>query len=208
MLGDTPEEQIRARGDALWTAMHDAVPGLFNQRHWQARMLDWAMRDQEFKTALFRFVDVLPMLRSTSQVAEHVHEYLLGQQQDLPRFVRALLRATERSLTSGLAASLIRTNTTQLARNFIAGADAESALSKLRRLHQNGYACTVDLLGEITLSAAEAAMYGERYMQLIGVLAEHMPSWPGNDFGDQNHLGPIPRANISVKLSALLPRAG
>ena len=205
MLGDKPEEQIRARGDALWTAMHDAVPGLFNQRHWQARMLDWAMRDQEFKTALFRFVDVLPMLRSTSQVAEHVHEYLLGQQQDLPRFVRALLRATERSLTSGLAASLIRTNTTQLARNFIAGADAESALSKLRRLHQNGYACTVDLLGEITLSAAEAAMYGERYMQLIGVLAEHMPSWPGNDFGDQNHLGPIPRANISVKLSALEP---
>ena len=205
MPSENLEKKIHARGQALWQEMHETLPGLFNQRHWQARMLDWAMRDQEFKTALFRFVDVLPMLRTTGQVSEHVREYLLNQQQDLPRFIRALLRATERSVISGLAARLIRSNTAQLARNFIAEANAESALSQLQSLHEEGYSSTVDLLGETTLSAAEAEAYRKRYLQLIELLAERMQSWPANDFGDENHLGRIPRANISVKLSALEP---
>ena len=199
------EDAIQTRGRALWQGMHDAVPGLFDERHWQAKLLDWAMRDDDFKTALFRFVDVLPMLEDTRQVAEHVHEYLLKQERDLPRVIRAILRATERSITSGVAARLIRANTTQLARTFIAGADANHALPALERLHRDGYASTVDLLGEVTLSTSEASEYQGRYLALIETLAARVHAWPALDVVDANHLGPLPRANASLKLSALEP---
>ena len=66
------EAEILVRGEAIWHSMQDAVPGLFDQELWQARLLDWAMRDPDFKTDLFRFVDVLPMLETSEQVAEHV----------------------------------------------------------------------------------------------------------------------------------------
>ena len=66
--------QIDELGESLWRDMRDAVPGVFDQRHWQARLLDWAMRNAEFKTGLFRFIDVLPTLHTWNQVAEHARE--------------------------------------------------------------------------------------------------------------------------------------
>jgi len=38
-------------------------------------MMEWAMRDEHFKTQLFRFVDVLPALTSSAEVSRHLKEY-------------------------------------------------------------------------------------------------------------------------------------
>jgi RHH-type proline utilization regulon transcriptional repressor/proline dehydrogenase/delta 1-pyrroline-5-carboxylate dehydrogenase len=38
--------------------------------------MEWAMRDEQVKVELFRFVDVLPMLHTADSVCSHLFEYL------------------------------------------------------------------------------------------------------------------------------------
>ena len=49
----------------------------------------WAMRDEGLKVQLFRFVDVLPMLRTNETVVGHLNEYLNEVRSHLPAAVRA-----------------------------------------------------------------------------------------------------------------------
>ena len=76
--------RIEALGESIWEDMGGVVPGIFDKRHWQARLLDWAMCNPQFKTDLFRFIDVLPALHSSKQVADHAREYLLSVGGDCP----------------------------------------------------------------------------------------------------------------------------
>ena len=61
----------------------------------------------------------------------------------------------------------------------------------------------VDLLGEACLSHAEAAAYGERYLGLIDQISAAAAGWPANAMLESDHLGAVPRANVSVKISAM-----
>src|SRR4051794_17431823 len=54
------------------------------------RMLAWATKRPAFKTGLFRFVDVLPALRSARQVLAHLDEYVAIA--DAPVAIRAGVR--------------------------------------------------------------------------------------------------------------------
>ena len=190
-------------GEEVWHRMRGERPGLFRTQHWQGRLLAWVMRDPSFKVDLFRFVDVLPTLSTTSQVAQHVREYLLKDGRDLPGVMSTALKAASSSLTAGLAARTIKKNVTNMAARFIVGRDPDHALPVLRTLHQEGIACSVDLLGEATCSEVEAEVYQARYLALIDRLADDVSQWPAAPTIDENHLGPIPRANVSLKISAL-----
>ena len=91
-----------------------------------------------------------------------------------------------------------------MAGNFIAGADAASALPKLRDLWDEGVAFSVDLLGEACVSDAEARAYQQRYLDLIGSLPDEVAHWPANARGWIATIwGPVPRANVSIKISSL-----
>ena len=70
-LRDAIENKTLAFGHSLQDLMKDQVPSVFDRRHWEGRILDWAMGDADFKTDLSRFVDVLPTLGSTKQIASH-----------------------------------------------------------------------------------------------------------------------------------------
>ena len=96
---------------------------------------------------------------------------------------------------------VVRQGVFAMADRFIAGATPEEAVPALRELAKDGIAYTVDLLGEETLSDAEADAYLERYVALIRTLAAsaaevspHGERWAG-----------VPPVNISIKLSALCP---
>jgi RHH-type proline utilization regulon transcriptional repressor/proline dehydrogenase/delta 1-pyrroline-5-carboxylate dehydrogenase len=197
------EAEILKLGEEVWSRMQGERPGLFNAHYWHGRILDWVMRDASFKVDLFRFVDVLPVLQTTSQVVQHVREYLLKDGRDLPGVLSTALKAASHGLTAGLAARAIKKNIADMAERFIVGQDAAHAVAALRTLHADGIACTVDLLGEATLSDAEATAYQARYVALLDTLANEMHQWPADEIIDANHLGPIPRGNVSLKLSAL-----
>ncbi|MEW6487145.1 MAG: proline dehydrogenase family protein [Thermodesulfobacteriota bacterium] len=203
---ETRDAEVLALGRELLRRMGDRVPGLFDTRWWVGRALDWAMRDPAFKTDLFRFVDVFPSLGSSRQVARHVQEYLLTEGRELPGLPAAALKIAGSEAAAPVTARLVRRNVEALARRFILGAEAAQALPGLEALHRQGLAFTVDLLGEATLSEGEADACRDRYRDLIANLPARVASWPPDGRIDRGHLGPLPRANVSLKVSALDPR--
>jgi RHH-type proline utilization regulon transcriptional repressor/proline dehydrogenase/delta 1-pyrroline-5-carboxylate dehydrogenase len=197
------DQAVLALGNDLFQRMKGETPGVFNKDFWQGKILDWAMKDPSFKVDMFRFVDVLPVLEGKEQVSQHIKEYLLRDGRELPTVINAALKAATGGLTAGLASAAIKKNVTDMAERFIVGQDAKSALSELKKLHKQGIAFTVDLLGEATLSENESDEYARRYMDLIDNLADEVASWPTDEVIDRNHLGPIPRTNVSLKISAM-----
>src|SRR5947207_1019052 len=70
------ERSIREWGEKIFALIDDAEPpSLFSARGLYRALMDWAMKDEAFKVQLFRFVDVLPTLNSSSEVARHLTEY-------------------------------------------------------------------------------------------------------------------------------------
>jgi RHH-type proline utilization regulon transcriptional repressor/proline dehydrogenase/delta 1-pyrroline-5-carboxylate dehydrogenase len=112
--------------------------------------MDWAMRDEQFKTQLFRFVDVLPALTSSSEISRHLKEYLGHEQIHLSAPLRAALKAA--SSTSWLFGPGVKAQVTALARQFMLGDEDEKIVATLRRLHDQDIAFTVDVLGETVVS--------------------------------------------------------
>jgi RHH-type proline utilization regulon transcriptional repressor/proline dehydrogenase/delta 1-pyrroline-5-carboxylate dehydrogenase len=197
------DAKILELGEELWNRMQGELPGLFNKNYWQGRILEWMMKDSSFKADMFRFVDVLPALQTTEQVSQHVREYFLKEDRDLPGLISASLKAASSTLTASLAARAIKKNVIEMAERFIAGQDVQQALSALHKLYREGFAFTVDLLGEATISDTEANVYQARYLSLIDNLSDEVSRWPTQDIIDYNHLGSIPRTNVSLKISAM-----
>lgn len=200
---DTLEPEILKQGRTLWDHIRHETPGLFNIEYWHGQLMDWAMKDPSFKTDLFRFVDVLPALKTTDQVTRHVREYLIRDGRDLPAVITMALKAAGSSFTGGLASMAIRKNVTDMAERFIVGTNPIEATRVLKKLHSQGIGFTADLLGEATVSCFEADACQKKYLDLISHLSSEASSWPGDEVIDRNHLGPIPRVNISLKISAL-----
>ncbi len=140
-------------------------------------MLEWAFTHPEFKTQLFRFVDVFPSLRDAADVLRHMAEYFDGV--PVPRAVELGLDVAEHvPLGNVVSAAVARRSIRRMARQFIAGADPEHAMVRLRRLWEQGEAITVDLLGERVVSEPESSRYADRVVELVDVLAAGTPSWP------------------------------
>jgi len=178
--------------------------GFFSSRFWSDRLMGWAMRDAAFKVQLFRFVDLFPTLKTDKEVYECLVEYLGQPGVRLPGWMGFGLKAG--GLAKGALAAAVTGRIKSMAGSFIAGADAAAALPKLKELWDQGIAFSVDLLGEACLSNEEAQNYQKRYLDLIGTLSEDVRRWKANPTLDRDHLGPIPRTNVSIKISSLFAR--
>jgi RHH-type proline utilization regulon transcriptional repressor/proline dehydrogenase/delta 1-pyrroline-5-carboxylate dehydrogenase len=106
-----------------------------------------------------------------------------------------------RSALGAAAAAGVR----HMAHRFIVGETPASALGVLRDLWKDGVASSVDLLGEATMTQAEADRYASRCDEALGELARVSAGWPARDVLERDTVGPIPRTNVSVKISALTP---
>ena len=178
--------------------------GLLSAKFYQDKLMDWSMKDQGFKVQLFRFVDAFPMLRTPDAVHEHLVDYLTQPGVTLPPMLGTGLKAG--GAAKGLFTKTMTGQITQMASSFIAGTDAADALPKLEKLWKDGIAFSVDLLGEACVSDAEAEMYQRKYLDLVGNLPETVAGWKPNARLEADHLGPIPRTNVSVKISSLSAR--
>lgn len=197
------DDAILKLGVDLTAKMKGETPGVFNKAYWEGAILEWAMKDPGFKVDMFRFVDVFASLQTKDQVKQHIEEYLLKEGRELPTLISAALKAATSGLTAGIAQATMKKQIEGMANRFIIGADAKQALPELKKLHKDGIGFTVDLLGEATVSEDEADVYAKRYLDLIDNLADEAAKWPADDVIDRNHLGPIPRTNVSLKISAM-----
>ena len=201
------EADIRRHAQQLYDTAAAAPSRLFDRQWWSGRLLEWAIKDEAFKVQLFRFIDVLPTLKSPEQIQRLVEEYF-GEASLPAAGGRSLMRWGMRALSAvgfgaGISADTIYNQTLQMANQFIAGAGMPEALPAVESLWKSGLAHSIDLLGEAVVSEREADAYAARYRQAITSLAAVAAGWQATPLLEADHLGPLPRAQVSIKLSAL-----
>jgi len=198
------EDVIRAKGERLFTLMDDhPSPGIFSKKGAYARMMEWSMKDPAFKAQLFRFVDVLPSLDSSAEIVRHLQEYLGDKAVELNPALRAGLAAS--SFAPGLVAGPVKSQIVDMAKQFVAGQTGEDLIKQIRRNSKLGIATTIDLLGETVVSDAEADEFLKRNIEVLDSVSRHFEKDNEPCFSDIGPRGPLPRLNLSVKISALTP---
>src|SRR5262245_66320288 len=71
------QERIRAKGREIFQQITDQKGESFLSRAWvTSRLMEWSMGNERLKGELFRFIDVLPSLSDSAEIARHAHEYL------------------------------------------------------------------------------------------------------------------------------------
>ena len=198
-LGD--EQRIRALGEQMLDAARKHKAGLLSRQFWSDKLMDWSMQDHDFKVQLFRFVDAFPTLRTPEIVHDHLVDYLTQPGVTLPAGMGTGIKAG--GVAKGLFTKTVSGQITGMAEKFIAGVDARDALPDLKKLWDGGLCFSVDLLGEACVSDAEADAYRDKYLDLVGNLPDTVASWKANPLLEKDHLGAVPRVNVSVKISSL-----
>ncbi|MEM7755019.1 MAG: proline dehydrogenase family protein [Planctomycetota bacterium] len=195
------EPRILEIGTQLLEASAKHKGGVFSAKMYADKLMSWAMKDKAFKVQLFRFVDTFPVLRTSDEVYDHLIDYLTQPDVTLPPGMDLGLKAG--GAAKGLFTKTMTAQIKGMAGQFIAGTDAKSASGKLRALWDKGIGFSVDLLGEVCVSDAEADDYRERYLDLVRNLPGTVSGWKETPRLERDHLGTVPRTNVSVKLSAL-----
>jgi len=197
------EPSIQRIEQSLAKQVRDQTGGLFHHGWWRKHLLDWGTRDETLKVQLFRFIDVLPTLKQDPQFIRLLNEYF-GNLSFIPSPLRWLLKQLAlHERASHLSTMVLRRQFLKMAETFMAGHTIEEALPVLRRLWTKGSAFSIDLLGEATVSEAEADDYRDWCLHTLQVLSQVTPHWPEQPILEQDHLGSLPRIQLSLKLSAL-----
>ena len=133
------ESKVRETALQLYEQTAGKIPHLFDQSTWSGKVLRRCMRDERFKVALFRFIDVFPCLRTPRALSKHMEEYFASFQGSLPEE----FNLTRTSRVGELSRSIVT-----LAEHLIAGSTVKEALPVLESLRKDETGFSVDLLGK------------------------------------------------------------
>ncbi|QDU63113.1 1-pyrroline-5-carboxylate dehydrogenase 1 [Planctomycetes bacterium Pan216] len=198
------DDRVMSIGRDIFNHVNTAGPTFLSPKWWDDWIMQWSMADEAVKVQMFRFIDVLPMLDSCDSVAEHVQAYFDDPAGTYPFLVRLGAQISDPGTMHGaVLARVIRQNATRLAKRFIAGTTPQEVLTAVELLRQDGMAFTMDLLGEATVTEQEADAYLEQYLELLATLGPKAALWPEVPRLDRDHQGPIPKINLSVKVTGL-----
>src|ERR1700759_3599442 len=143
------EAQVHALGRRIVAAQ--AAAGRGAGRRMEDRSMELLARDPQLRAALFRLVDVAPACATPRELSHHLQSFLGEVDRRLPP-------VPDRALTGRAAGVVVN----RMAKRFIVGASPRDAVPALRKLWDSGAAASVDLLGEATVTDAEAARYAQR----------------------------------------------
>jgi RHH-type proline utilization regulon transcriptional repressor/proline dehydrogenase/delta 1-pyrroline-5-carboxylate dehydrogenase len=171
---------------------------------WDDRFMALTLDDPLVRVQLFRFIDALPALKDAGSIRRHLAEYLQEAGDAVPWWLDLALKLSPEGATRAeWLAQAARTAAGVMARKFIAGATPGEALQTVRGLRRRKLAFTADLLGEAIISEAEADWYQRTCLAMIDELTGPLASAPEVPLIDRDQHGPIPRVNLSLKLSSL-----
>jgi RHH-type proline utilization regulon transcriptional repressor/proline dehydrogenase/delta 1-pyrroline-5-carboxylate dehydrogenase len=177
------EARVRQLGRRI--AARQATAGRSRSRALEDRGMELLSRDPALRAALFRLVDVAPACRGPRELAAHLASLLGEVERPLMPLAQRLSRRPLSGTVAGLAVH-------RMAKRFIVGETPAQAIPALERLWREGAAASVDLLGEATVTAAEADHYAQRCDEALRTLAAAAPR--------------ADAVNLSVKVTALTPR--
>ena len=171
---------------------------------WEDRFMAMTLDDPVVRVQLFRFIDALPALKDAGSLRRHLAEYLDEAGDAVPWWLDLAIRlATEGTTRAEWLAEAARTAAGVMARKFIAGATPDEALQTVLGLRRRKLAFTADLLGEAIISEAEADWYQRTCLAMIDGLTGPLAPAPEVPLIDRDQNGPMPRINLSLKLSSL-----
>ncbi len=200
----TLDERSIQYGREIFARLDRQGPVPFTRAWLDDNLMGLGMHDPALKVQLFRFVDTLPYLKDPEDVSRHLREYLREAEAELPSWVRWGTRVIPNGgLLGRLLAWSSRFGAVQMARKFIAGSNVAEALRAIREMRNRQLAFTIDLLGEATITEVEADHVQKQYLDLIAGLTREVNHWAEEPRIDRDDRDPIPRVNVSVKLSAL-----
>jgi len=174
-----------------------------DQMRWDDKLLAWAMSNPGLRVQLFRFIDTLPALRSKPEIARHLQEYLSDESVELPDALKGMLNfASSDSMPGQVAATTVATAVETLAHKYIAGENIKQVLKTIERLRKEKMTFTIDLLGEAVITETEAQSYLQNYLDLMEQLTQEAQRWSTVEEIDTADGEPLPRVQVSVKLTA------
>jgi RHH-type proline utilization regulon transcriptional repressor/proline dehydrogenase/delta 1-pyrroline-5-carboxylate dehydrogenase len=192
------QSNVERRGRRLFDLVDRNPESIFSKAGFYQRMMALSMRDEHFKVQMFRFVDVLASLHHGGEIVRHLEEYFADMRNGFAPLVQTGVSVAR--LAPWLSGQFLRWNVSGMARQFIAGKNAQDVMKTLRRRRRQGIGFTVDLLGEAVVSEKEATEYTARCFDLLEGLARETEGW-SDPLGENSELFPV--VNVSVKISAL-----
>src|SRR5438132_3086897 len=192
------QSEIEQRGARIFELVNQHPESLFSRAAFYQRMMALSMRDEQFKAQLFRFVDVLPSLRRSGEIVEHLEEYFEDLRDGFAPLVHTGVRLAR--IAPWVSGRVLRWNISGMARQFIAGKNPHDVMKMLRKRRAQKIGFTVDLLGEAVVSETETDEYAARCQELLEHLARETTGWT-DPLGKNSELFPV--VNLSVKISAL-----
>jgi RHH-type proline utilization regulon transcriptional repressor/proline dehydrogenase/delta 1-pyrroline-5-carboxylate dehydrogenase len=193
------QARIRELGGELLEVARERKSHFWAREHWEEILLRKLMANPEFRVQALRFVDVLPALRDDQELVRHVREYFGEEELPIPGVARWGME----NAPAGVVASAVRVGVHGLASRFIGGSDVKEAFRSVDALRREGMAFTLDLLGEATVSEAEAGAYFEKYLRLLREFPPRLATWRKNPLLDVVSGRNSSRFNLSVKVSSL-----
>ncbi|MCH7702593.1 MAG: proline dehydrogenase family protein [Planctomycetes bacterium] len=199
--------RCRKLGEEILERARAARPRWWQAAWWQEQGTALTARDRRLEVQLFRFIEVLPALGSSADVARHLKEYLSEPNLNVPAPLRlATSFDNPKSWAARVVGRAARLGADAMARRFITGLDSAAAVDAVRRLRRRNMAFTLDVLGEATHSDSQADRYAETYLRLLETLSDASRNWRHRPLIDEGPDGPMPQVNLSIKLSSLEPR--
>jgi RHH-type proline utilization regulon transcriptional repressor/proline dehydrogenase/delta 1-pyrroline-5-carboxylate dehydrogenase len=192
------QSEIERRGKRVFELVDKYREPLLSKAGFYQRLMTLSMHDEQFKTQLFRFVAVLPSLRRSSEIIQHLEQYFSDTNDGFHPLVGVGVGVAR--IVPWISAPILRWNVSETARQFIAGRNPDEVIAPLRERRAQKIGFTVDVLGEAVVSEAEANEYAARYLDLLDKLARETRNWT-DALGKNAELFPV--VNLSVKISAL-----
>ena len=200
------ETQTQAIARQLLTATREGrsfLAQVRDQMRWDDKLLGWAMNNPGLRVQLFRFIDCLPALRSKTEIARHLQEYLGDASVELPAALKGMLGfANPESMPGQVAATTVSTAVETLAHKYISGENIQQVIKTIERLRKDRMSFTVDLLGEAVITETEAKDYLDRYLELMTQLSDAAKRWSTVPQIDEADGEALPKVQVSVKLTA------
>ncbi|MFQ5412447.1 MAG: proline dehydrogenase family protein, partial [Phycisphaerae bacterium] len=209
------EADIRRIGKEIFRRAEAAAPTPLSMAFWHQLVMRRLTQDDDLKMRAFRLIEVLPALKDHRAIARHIRDYFTALQEkdaqngtpDLPAPLRLALRFQRPdSAYARLIAGAVHLGCGMGARRFIAGSTPAEAIASVRTLRREGAAFTMDVLGETVIADRVARHHQALYISLIEHLSHEARGWREASLLDRAPWGSLPRINISIKLTAIVPR--
>src|SRR4029434_8999700 len=125
------QSDIEQRGTRIFELVDKHPERLFSKAGFYQRLMAVSMHDERFKTQLFRFVAVLPSLRRSNEIIQHLEEYFSDNNDGFSPLVGIGVRMAR--LVPWISAPVLRWNVSEMARQFIAGRNPHDVIATFRQ---------------------------------------------------------------------------